>query len=1014
MKMARGTNTITARVALDGGKEFREELKGLGEEGEKALGAIGAAAKNLKLGDELKKSLAGLKTEFAGLRTAALKVRDDFRRLGDAGRDLGRSLLVVGRNMAIVAGAAVAAGAAIFKLAKSGADAADAAAKQAAAVGMSIDSYGALQFAFEQSGLTAEEFGSAMSRLNQTIGNAAGGNAAAAAKFTDLGISIRDANGNLKTNEQILKELANVIARMPDGLEKSALSMEFFGRSGAKLVPLLNEAGVGIERLMDRARALGITFTEEQGRIATAMNDALNELTRARQGISAQLGLIFAPAITKAAEGFTEAIVRNRQALLDWADNTVGRAVRVMGELVEVFILGGAEINKLDPATVDWAVTIIEWRDAIKAFGADVRAVVEAVVIPAFNALMAVFDLVAAGINGIFGTDFTGRQVAITAAIAKLIGIFGVLGASLGVVKAAIPLIISLFGLIVPSVATVTAAFGVFVAGLKVAGAGLLAIAGWPVVIAAALGALAVTVYMFWDDIVDYGAKAWDAIKDGAANLASTIGEFFSAIGGELWEDVKSSASAAWDAIASGASAAGRAIGDAFSTVKEFGFDGVAQVANQAWDGIKNGASSAWDLVASGADLLVIGLQRTFEGLGIVLDIVWQGISAGAALVWSGIETAAVAAWDIVGNAARGALDNIAAGWDLISDGAAAAWDVVSAGAQGLWDQIASTFEQNQAALLASFERLFGGLSDTWQNLVDEAQAVRDQLIAPFEQAGNRIKSVWDDTGRALARALGPLPDIARRVAEEVAGAFDGIAQRIEGAFANAATSVGSAVNTMAGNVAAAIARVQQALAALERQIRAVMAAAAAARAAASSSSSSSSSAGSFAAGGMIHGPGTGTSDSIPAWVSAGEFINTARSVRHYGAEVFALLNNMRIPKRAIMEMLASLRMGGKRFASGGMVQTKMGLPAFSMGGLAEAMNQRFSVMPQPLAIPNMGGAGASDRFRNMQPVTIDMGGGRQIAGLYAGPDVIDELMRASSEQQMLAIGPAPSWSGRR
>lgn len=55
-----------------------------------------------------------------------------------------------------------------------------------------------------------------------------------------------------------------------------------------------------------------------------------------------------------------------------------------------------------------------------------------------------------------------------------------------------------------------------------------------------------------------------------------------------------------------------------------------------------------------------------------------------------------------------------------------------------------------------------------------------------------------------------------------------------------------------------------------------------------------------FATGGgygQFRGPGSGTSDSILARVSNGEYINTAASVRYYGSQLFDDLNRMRVPK---------------------------------------------------------------------------------------------------------------------
>lgn len=58
---------------------------------------------------------------------------------------------------------------------------------------------------------------------------------------------------------------------------------------------------------------------------------------------------------------------------------------------------------------------------------------------------------------------------------------------------------------------------------------------------------------------------------------------------------------------------------------------------------------------------------------------------------------------------------------------------------------------------------------------------------------------------------------------------------------------------------------------------------------------------------GLVSGPGTGTSDSIPALIANGEFIMRTAAVSHYGADLFHALNQMAMPNPV-------------RFAGGGMV----------------------------------------------------------------------------------------------
>lgn len=109
-----------------------------------------------------------------------------------------------------------------------------------------------------------------------------------------------------------------------------------------------------------------------------------------------------------------------------------------------------------------------------------------------------------------------------------------------------------------------------------------------------------------------------------------------------------------------------------------------------------------------------------------------------------------------------------------------------------------------------------------------------------------------------------------------------------------------------------------------------------------------------FANGGRVTGPGTGTSDSILARLSNGEFVMRADAVSHYGPELLAQMNARRLPK----------------FAEGGYVSERL-LPAIP------AMN------PSLLAGPS---------FPDLGSLSINMGG--ENVNVYASPGDALNLQR--------------------
>src|SRR5699024_3515538 len=117
-----------------------------------------------------------------------------------------------------------------------------------------------------------------------------------------------------------------------------------------------------------------------------------------------------------------------------------------------------------------------------------------------------------------------------------------------------------------------------------------------------------------------------------------------------------------------------------------------------------------------------------------------------------------------------------------------------------------------------------------------------------------------------------------------------------------------------------------------------------------------------FATGGPVYGPGTGTSDSIPALLSNGEHVITAREVALAGGQ------------DAIYRMREAIRSGFK-FANGGAVERGTHVVAYSqMAPVARASNVSASVDTGAIA------SAVNAAMSSWQPI-VDIGG-RKFTGL--------------------------------
>lgn len=433
--------TLTQRIALDGGKEIEKELKALGEVGEAAFKKLVDGADKLSnAGTGLNKFFTNLKRDLTAISSGAKNVRDGFFVMADGAVRLARNVALV---QAAVAGAATA----LFLLTKASSDFVDEQNKAAQAAGLSLKEYGRLQFAFEQGNVAAEAFGVSMKKFNVTLNDAVTNGGKSAALFKNLGVSIKDAAGNVRPTGAILADLADKFAAMPDGAKKSALAVQLFGKAGAAIVPVLNEGGKALNKLGDDAERVGRVFTDNQAKIGDAFGDALNEMNSTINGIRIAIGLLLAPAFTEAFKGITALILENKNALLAFGQTLADQVVPLIKDFVN--LLKGddaAVVNKNLLAVRDTFLSIVS---AVQLVGAIISTV--------FDVLAAAIQPVLDLINAVFGTKLEGRAVIITLIIGQLLGVFRLLGAAVKGSQLLFAGLAEIFGTVTAQVAAIIA-----------------------------------------------------------------------------------------------------------------------------------------------------------------------------------------------------------------------------------------------------------------------------------------------------------------------------------------------------------------------------------------------------------------------------------------------------------------------------------------------------------------------------------------------------------------------------
>ena len=262
-----------------------------------------------------------------------------------------------------------------------------------------------------------------------------------------------------------------------------------------------------------------------------------------------------------------------------------------------------------------------------------------------------------------------------------------------------------------------------------------------------------------------------------------------------------------------------------------------------SWEAIKTAAVAVWDFIKG-------YLQGVWEAIKAAVEVVWPIVQKVIELAWKYIKTYVVtyvkvikavieAVWKAIKWATQTTWDAIKA---FIIDPIRAAWQVIRTVVGNVKDWLSSTWTDIR-------ERA----ANAWQN-------VKDAIVGPIQNVWKAIKNalgITDGGGIAEDGPLSKIVGVFRTVVDKVGGVFakikDAIVQPIADAFkwvnTNVITKLNESVLSKFGdNVKIPLLPIPKG----------------------------------YATGGMVRGPGTGTSDSVLARLSNGEYVVNARATAQH------------------------------------------------------------------------------------------------------------------------------------
>lgn len=326
-------------------------------------------------------------------------------------KNLGKDLNKIGESMTkkitvpIVA-AATAFGVMGLKAAKAADDLAD----LSMVTNIGVEDLQAYAYAGNILGTDLETITSAQTKLTRAIAEAHGGNKDAIQSFQELGVQIYDAEGKLRSADDVFWDVLDALGKIEDPVLRDALAMQLMGKSAQDLNPLIKAGSEEIKKYMDRARELGIVMSEEQVTALADLNDAWSTLKFQFGAVGNVIAATLAPALQGLIESITAKMPEVTQKLKD---------------LVEGFLA-------LDPETQKFILSAIG-------------------LLTAMGPIVLVLGKVAMAISGVIGW------------VSGIIGMFKLAGAGSLTFKAILTTVFgSIGGAIVAAIAIITALILIF------------------------------------------------------------------------------------------------------------------------------------------------------------------------------------------------------------------------------------------------------------------------------------------------------------------------------------------------------------------------------------------------------------------------------------------------------------------------------------------------------------------------------------------------------------------------
>lgn len=165
-------------------------------------------------------------------------------------------------------------------------------------LGINTTTYQVLQQSAEMFGIQRQRFNVGIAMMQrEAYSSVYEGNKSAGMTFARLGVDVMGANGHLKDAKTLLFEVADGIKRISDPNIRGALAERLFGMRDFEFQQLLIHGSEGIQGMIDKAQALGLTMGPDMVKAGMQFHESMSLVHMVVEGLKNKLMGELAPII---------------------------------------------------------------------------------------------------------------------------------------------------------------------------------------------------------------------------------------------------------------------------------------------------------------------------------------------------------------------------------------------------------------------------------------------------------------------------------------------------------------------------------------------------------------------------------------------------------------------------------------------------------------------------------------------------------------------------------------------